>query len=323
MSNFALTGVAGYVAPRHVRAIRETGNALVAAFDPHDSVGMLDGYFPDCAYFSEFERFDRHLEKLRRGDEANRVQYLSICSPNYLHDAHIRFGLRIGADVICEKPLVLNPWNLDALATFEEETQRRIYSVLQLRHHPAFLALKQQCTKETGKRRKVTLTYITPRGLWYQHSWKGVPAKSGGLATNIGIHFFDLLIWLFGSVEDAELHHADAERVSGAFVLQNADVTWYLSVSRADSDAPSLHGGVQRSLSVDDIAVDFSAGFEDLHVEVYRSILNGGGFGIADARPAIEAGYHIRHAVPTLGVLDHHPLLLKRKELIRPLQKIF
>ncbi len=308
-----MTGVAGYIAPRHVRAIHDSGNALVAAFDPHDSVGMLDRYFPACAYFSEFERFDRHLEKLRRESEGSRIHYLSICSPNYLHDSHIRFGLRIGADVICEKPLVLNPWNLDALQIFEEETQQRIYSVLQLRCHPAFLELKSQLSRDAVKRRNVLLTYITPRGLWYHHSWKGVISKSGGLATNIGIHFFDLLIWLFGDVENSELHYEDAERVSGSFVLKNADVCWYLSISAEDAAYAKQNKRIHRSLTIDDITVDFSEGFDSLHTDVYRQILQGNGFGITDARPAIEAAHQIRHALPEAHQSHFHPLLKKMR----------
>jgi len=228
--NFAITGVAGYVAPRHLKAIKETGNRLVAAVDPHDSVGLLDSYFEDVRFFTEFERFDRHIEKLRRQGEDQRVHYVSICSPNYLHDAHCRFALRVGADAICEKPVVLNPWNIDALQELEKESGKKIFTVLQLRVHPSLIALKEKLQKEKSSfKKEIILTYITSRGLWYLVSWKGQIEKSGGLATNIGIHFFDLLLWLFGKVEGFEVHLATPTRAAGYMELENARVKWFLS----------------------------------------------------------------------------------------------
>lgn len=296
MKNFALTGLAGYIAPRHLQAIRDTGNRLVAAVDPHDSVGILDGYFPDAAFFSEFERFDRHLELLRRKEEEQRVQYLSICAPNHLHDAHIRLALRIGADAICEKPLVLNPWNLDQLAQLEAETGRRVWTILQLRVHPALLALRERLQAEPGKRHQVNLTYLTSRGVWYRYSWKGDEAKSGGVVTNIGIHFFDLLLWLFGNVQAATVTTADAQRMGGTLVLDRADVTWFLSIDR--TDLPGHLQGTQptyRSITIDGEEVEFSGGFRDLHTVVYEETLAGRGFGLDDARPSIELVYRLRH----------------------------
>ena len=299
MKNFALTGVAGYIAPRHLKAIKETGNKLLAAVDPHDSVGILDQYFPKSSFFTEFERFDRHLEKLRRIGEKDRVHYLTICSPNNLHDAHIRLALRIGANAICEKPLVLNPWNLDALQELEIETNARVYTILQLRVHPSLIELKNSIQEESsGKRHKVNLTYITSRGIWYDYSWKGIIEKSGGIGTNIGIHFFDLLIWLFGSVEYNELHLSESKKMSGFIELKNADVSWFLSADNTDlpSDAISENKATYRSIKVDDREIQFSAGFTDLHTRVYEETLNGNGFGIDDARPAIKLAHDIRHS---------------------------
>src|SRR5262245_4158092 len=224
MMNFAMTGVAGFVAPRHLQAIRDTGNRLVAAVDPHDAVGVLDRYSFQVRFFTEIERFDRHLEKLRRGTETERVHYVSICSPNYLHDAHMRMALRVGADVICEKPLVINPWNLDALQELEHETGRRISTVLQLRVHPAVLAFRQRMALEKERRHQVVLTYITARGRWYDVSWKGSDERSGGLVTNIGIHFFDLLLWLFGPLQRSVVHQREPRRAAGSLELQRADV---------------------------------------------------------------------------------------------------
>src|SRR5438445_2323159 len=232
--NFALTGAAGYIAPRHLEAIKDTGNRLVAAVDPHDAVGILDRYSFDVRFFTEFERFDRHLEKLRRGPAADRVQYLSICSPNYLHDAHIRLALRIGADAICEKPLVINPWNLDALKELEEETGGRVHTVLQLRLHPQLMALRERLLKQTDTIHDVSLTYVTSRGRWYDVSWKGSDERSGGLVTNIGIHFFDLLLWLFGPPEACEVHVRAPHRVGGFLELERASVRWFLSTDSRD-----------------------------------------------------------------------------------------
>src|SRR4030066_119091 len=228
--NFALIGAAGYIAPRHMKAIRDTDNRLVAALDKSDSVGIMDSYFFDVAFFTEFERFDRHAEKLRRQSEESRIHYVSLCSPNYLHDAHVRFALRIGADAICEKPLVLNPWNLDALAEMEQESGKRIYNILQLRVHPSIVALREKVQQTpTGKKYAIDLTYITSRGNWYFSSWKGDVSKSGGIATNIGVHFFDILIWIFGGVQHQEVHLADHRKVAGFLVLEKAQIRWFLS----------------------------------------------------------------------------------------------
>ncbi|HET8654112.1 MAG TPA: Gfo/Idh/MocA family oxidoreductase [Longimicrobiaceae bacterium] len=310
MANFALTGLAGYIAPRHLQAIRDTGNRLVAAMDPHDAVGVVDSYFPDAAFFTEFERFDRHLEMLRRDSAENRVQYVSVCSPNHLHDAHIRLALRIGADAICEKPLVLNPWNLDALAGLEREYQRRVYTVLQLRVHPALTALRERLQADPSRRHHVRLSYITSRGKWYRYSWKGDVAKSGGVATNIGVHFFDLLLWLFGEVRRSEVHLSEPARVGGSFELANADVEWFLSIDRAD--LPESVRGAQptyRSITVDGEEIEFSGGFRDLHTRVYEETLAGRGFGIEHARRAIELVYRIRTAKPVRPSLEMHPFI--------------
>lgn len=296
--NFALTGVAGYIAPRHLQAIRDTGNRLVAAVDPHDSVGILDSFFPHAAFFTEFERFDRHLEKLRRGPEDERVHYLTICAPNHLHDAHARLGLRVGADVICEKPLVIKPWNLDALEELEAEYGRRIWTVLQLRVHPALIALRERLLAERGARRhQVRLRYVTSRGQWYRFSWKGDVEKSGGVATNIGIHFFDWLLWSFGGVRRSQVRERNDDRAAGLLELEHADVEWLLSIDAAD--LPESVAGRQptyRSITVDGEEVEFSGGFRDLHTVVYEETLAGRGFGIADARPSIELVHQIRTA---------------------------
>ncbi len=308
--NFALTGAAGYIAPRHLKAIRDTGHRLVAAIDPHDSVGVLDEYFSDVAFFTEFERFDRHLEKLRRGAAAERVDMLSVCAPNHLHDAHIRLALRIGADVICEKPLVLNPWNLDALAQLEGETGGRVYTVLQLRVHPELVALRQRLAHDL-RRRRVVLTYVTARGPWYRYSWKGDSERSGGIATNIGIHLFDLLMWLFGGVDRCELHLAEPTRMAGALRLARADVVWFLSVDQRDLPHSTAPGRLTtlRSITVDDDEVEFSGGFSDLHTLVYERTLAGSGFSIDEARPSVELVHRIRHAPAAAPTGDRHPRL--------------
>ena len=299
--NFAITGVAGYIAPRHLGAIKDTGNRLVAAVDPHDSVGILDRFFYDVAYFREFERFDRHVDKLRRKSEQDRVHYVSICSPNYLHDAHIRFALRTGADAICEKPLVLNPWNCDALMELEAESGRRVNTVLQLRLHPAVQALKEKFAPAgDDTRHDVNLTYITSRGSWYLHSWKGDADRSGGLVSNIGIHFFDMLIWLFGSVQQSSVYLAEKERTCGHLELERARVNWFLSVDRGDLPRSVVSGGqtTYRSITIDGEEVEFSGGFTDLHTRVYEATLAGRGFGIADARPSIDLVHNIRTSEP-------------------------
>jgi UDP-N-acetyl-2-amino-2-deoxyglucuronate dehydrogenase len=295
--NFALIGVGGYIAPRHLRAIRDTGNRLVAAVDPKDSVGILDQFSFDVKFFTEIERFDRHLEKLRRGLEENRVHYVSVCSPNYLHDAHCRLALRIGADVICEKPLVINPWNFDALEELEAETKHRINTVLQLRLHPELVRLKQSLQAQGGQR-DVVLTYITSRGSWYHVSWKGQPEKSGGIATNIGVHLFDLLLWLFGPVGNLRVYHSDSSRMSGFMELERARVRWFLSVDPRDLPSPVTLGGktTYRAITVDSKEIEFSEGFTDLHTRVYEETLAGRGFGIVEARPSIELTYALRTA---------------------------
>ncbi len=293
--NFAITGLAGYIAPRHLQAVKETGNNLIAAIDPHDSVGIIDRFFPGCAYFREFERFDRHIEKLRRGPDSGRMHYLSICSPNFLHDAHIRFALRAGAHAICEKPLVLNPWNAEALRELEEEYGRRVYTILQLRLHPAVTALKEKFG-DTAERHEIELNYITARGKWYLFSWKGDPTKSGGLATNIGIHFFDMLMWIFGPPEQCRVHIKEHTRVSGILELERAQVKWRLSIEQDDLPADCRQEGkpTYRSIRVDGEEVEFSGGFTDLHTRVYENTLDGHGFGIDDALPSIRLVHAIR-----------------------------
>ncbi|MBN1557358.1 MAG: Gfo/Idh/MocA family oxidoreductase, partial [Lentisphaerae bacterium] len=302
MANFALIGAAGFVAPRHMRAIRETGNRLVAASDPHDSVGVIDSYFPEARFFTEIERFDRHLEKLRRRSDEERAHYISICSPNYLHDAHVRLALRLGAHAVCEKPLVINPWNLDQLAELEQEHGARVYTVLQLRHLPALRTLKTQIEKGalTG-RADVVLTYITRRGAWYGISWKGAEEKSGGLAMNIGIHFFDLVLWLFGEAEASAVHVRQTDKMAGVLELERARVRWFLSVDEGDlPDAVRRDGRhACRSLCVDGEEIEFSSGFEALHTRVYEGVLAGTGPGIAEARPSIQLVYDIRRAEMT------------------------
>lgn len=296
--NFAITGVAGYIAPRHLKAIKETGNNLLAALDPHDAVGILDSYFPEARFFTEFERFDRYAEKLRHLGEEKKIQYLSICTPNYLHDAHIRFALRIGAHAICEKPLVLNPWNIDALKELEKEYGKKVYTILQLRVHPALVALKKEIENEPNKIHNVSLTYITSRGEWYLSSWKNQLEKSGGLATNIGIHFFDLLIWLFGDVKSFELYSNTMKQVSGFLELKHAKVKWFLSIDQKDLPEKIKKSlkRTYRSLNIDNKEIEFSDGFTDLHTEIYRRILNGEGFGLDDAKPAIILAHNIRNA---------------------------
>lgn len=297
MKNFALTGAAGYVAPRHMKAIKATGNRLVAAIDPHTSVGILDSYFPEARFFTEVERFDRHLEKLRRRNDDDRVHYLSVCSPNYLHDAHVRLGLRTGATVICEKPLVISPWNLDQLAEIESETGRRVYSILQLRVLPALIELHERCSKLT-ERKEVRLDYMSRRGPWYHTSWKGSPEHSGGLAMNIGVHLFDMLLWLFGPCEKLTVQQAESAKMRGVLELERARVSWFLSVDQHDlpEDVRAEGGYAFRSLTMDGESLEFSPGFTDLHTRSYEEVLAGRGFGIEDTRPAIELIHRIRHA---------------------------
>lgn len=308
---FALIGASGYIAPRHMKAIFDTENILVAALDKYDNVGILDNYFPEADFFLEAERFDRHLDKLRRkGDE--KIDYVSICSPNYLHDAHIRLALRNNCNAICEKPVVLNPWNLDALGEIEKETGKRIYNILQLRYHPAILQLREEILSgPPGKIYDIDLTYITSRGKWYFMSWKGDTSKSGGIATNIGVHFYDMLIWIFGSLRENILHYNRPDTAAGLLVLEKARVRWLLSI-----DAKSLPEEVvikgqrtYRSVTVNGREIEFSGGFTDLHTVTYQQILKGGGFGLEDARPSIETVFTIRNATPIGKVGDYHPFL--------------
>lgn len=313
MKNFAITGVAGYIAPRHLQAIKDTDNNLIAAVDPHDSVGILDRYFPKTSFFTEFERFDRHLEKLRRINSSEKVDYLSICSPNNLHDAHIRLALRVGADAICEKPLVLNPWNLDQLQEIESETGKKVYTVLQLRVHPALVAIKKELDKKkTKQKHNVVLTYVTSRGPWYNYSWKGREDISGGVATNIGIHFFDMLMWMFGNSQKNHLFLREPNKAAGFIELQNANVKWFLSIDAQDLPKESIekNKSTHRSITIDGNELEFTEGFSDLHTKIYDEIIKGNGFGIETARPSIEAAYDIRH-LPITNLKElYHPILL-------------
>lgn len=289
MYNFALIGAAGFVAPRHIQAIYETGNNLVAAIDPHDSVGVLDKYFLDCEFFTEIERFDRYLEKLRR--EEKKVDYVSICSPNYLHDAHCRLAMRAGADVICEKPAVISQWNIDQLIAIEKETNKKINVVLQLRLYPELIELKKKF-KNTTKFHNVKIKYITPRGKWYYESWKGNHEKSGGLVVNIGIHLFDLVIWLFGKVKNIDVFYNERNKIAGSLMLDKASVEWSMSIDA--NDLPEGSGASYRLISIDGIPLRFDNVFNSLHTEVYKNVFNGKGFGLEDARQSIECVNKIR-----------------------------
>jgi UDP-N-acetyl-2-amino-2-deoxyglucuronate dehydrogenase len=311
IQNFALIGAAGYIAPRHMRAIKDTGNKLVAALDRFDSVGIIDSFFPEAAFFTETERFDRHMDKLRRkGDE--KIEYVSICSPNYLHDAHIRLSLRNEANAICEKPIVLNPWNVDALSEIEKESGKQIYTILQLRLHPSIIKLKELV--ENGPKDKVydlDLTYITSRGRWYFISWKGDEQRSGGVATNIGVHFFDMLTWIFGDVKRNDVHVSVEDTAAGFLELEKARVRWYLSL-RKDTIPQEVRDSGQatfRSITIEGEEIEFSGGFSDLHTESYKGILNGDGFGIQEARKSIEIVHNIRSAQPIGLKGDYHPIL--------------
>ena len=296
MKRFALIGAAGFIAPRHFKAIRDTGNVLLAALDKHDNVGVLDSYFPEADFFIEFERFDRHLEKLKRKN--TKVDYITICSPNYLHDSHIRFALRYGANAICEKPLVLNPWNLDALREMEVETGRKVFTILQLRLHPSIIAVRDQILQgPPDKIYEVDLNYITSRGNWYQSSWKGDDSKAGGIATNIGIHFFDMLIWIFGPVASIRVDQLKADHASGYLELEKAKVRWFLSINfnHLPDEAKRNNKRTYRSLMLEGKEIEFSEGFTDLHTKSYIEILKGNAFGLDDARPSIDLVYKIRN----------------------------
>lgn len=312
MKNFALIGAAGYIAPRHMKAIKDTNNALLAAVDKNDSVGIIDSYFPDAAFFTEFERFDRHLEKLKRNQQ--KIDYVSICSPNYLHDAHIRFGLRYGADVICEKPIVLNPWNIDALEDIERETGKNVYNILQLRLHKSIMDLKKKV--DNGPKDKVydfNLTYQTSRGSWYYTSWKGDKNKSGGIATNIGVHFFDMLGWIFGNLKENVVHIHTHDRAAGYLEYDKARVRWFLSINYDTLPKEIKEKGLRtyRSITIDDEEIEFSGGFTELHTESYKDILSGGGYRIGEARKAIETVHSIRNATPIGLKGEYHPFANK------------
>ena len=308
--NFGLIGAGGFIAPKHLQAIHDTGNTLVAAVDPHDCVGKLDSFFPDARFFTEIERFDRYLEKCRRGSKDEHIQYVSVCSPNYLHDAHVRLALRIKAHAICEKPLVISPWNLDALEDLEYEHGRRVYSVLQLRLLPSLLDLRERLQAETPREKAdICLTYVTRRGRWYDTSWKGSLEKSGGVALNIGIHFFDLLIWLFGEAESTKLHLRESRKMAGVLELERARVKWFLSTDADDlPDHVVQEGGYAfRSMTYNGQEIEFSGGFTDLHTRVYEEILAGRGTGISDARPAIELAHAISRSDTERSLTGAHP----------------
>jgi len=296
MKNFALIGAAGYIAPRHMKAIKDTGNRLIAALDKNDSVGILDSYFPEADFFTEFERFDRHIEKLKR--KGIKTDFVSVCSPNYLHDSHIRFGLRVGADVICEKPVVLNPWNIDALAEIEKETSKKIFTILQLRLHPAIIALKERVQAEPkDKKHEIELDYITSRGHWYYASWKGDIQKSGGIATNIGVHFFDMLMWIFGEVKENIVIEHTRSTASGILELENASVKWRLSidVNNLPEDLKASGKRTYRALNIDGESFEFSDGFTELHTKSYENILEGKGFPLMETKRAIQLVHDIRN----------------------------
>ena len=309
MKNFALFGVAGYIAPRHLKAIAETGNTLVAAYDKFDSVGILDRHFPQAAFFTELELFDRHCTKLKTTPQA--INYVSICTPNYLHDSHMRYSLRLGADVICEKPLVLNPWNIDGLLNIEKETGHHINTILQLRLHPSIVALKKRVeASPKDKIFDVDLTYITSRGNWYYTSWKGDIRKSGGIATNIGIHFYDMLQWIFGEVKQNIVHVMSHDRCAGYIEFSRARVRYFLSINEQNLPANAVQGEKRtyRVINIDGEEFEFSEGFTELHTESYKQILAGNGFGVEDARKSIEIVHAIRNAQPVGLKGDYHPL---------------
>lgn len=314
MKNFALIGAAGYIAPRHMQAIKTTGNELVAALDINDSVGIIDSHFPNAEFFTEFERFDRHVDKMHRANDSRRIDYVAICSPNYLHDSHMRFALRSGADAICEKPLVLNPWNIDGLLGLERDTGHKVNTILQLRVHPSIVALHEKVKgQKHDTKHEVDLTYITSRGHWYLQSWKGDLKKSGGIATNIGVHFFDMLHFIFGNLQENVVHHSSDTKAAGYLEYENARVRWFLSVDVEDVPEAQLAAGQRtyRSITVDGDEIEFSGGFTDLHIRSYEEILAGRGFGLEENRTAIATVAAIRNAIiaPLQG--DYHPFLKK------------
>ena len=313
MKKFALIGAAGYIAPRHMKAIRDTNNSLVAALDTFDSVGVIDSYFPNADFFVEFERFDRHISKLQF-EKKLALDYVSICTPNYLHDAHIRFGLRQGADVICEKPLVLNPWNIDALKEVEKNTGKTIYNILQLRLHPSIIALKKKI--KNGPKDKVydvDLTYLTSRGNWYYTSWKGDITKSGGIATNIGVHLYDMLSWVFGEVKENIVHVHTHDRAAGYLEFEKARVRWFLSINAETlpDEVKAKGQTTYRSITVEGEEVEFSGGFTDLHTVSYQEIIAGNGYELEASRQAIEMVHNIRRATPVGAKGEYHPFVKK------------
>lgn len=309
MKTFALIGIGGYIAPRHLKAIKDTNNSLFAAYDVFDSVGILDSFFPNASFFTEFELFDRYCSKFK--NTSNKIDFVSICTPNYLHDAHMRYGLRLGADVICEKPLVLNPWNIEELSKIEKETGKRIYNILQLRLHKSIIELKAKIANgPKDKIYDVDLTYITSRGNWYYTSWKGDPRKSGGIATNIGVHFYDMLSWIFGPVKENIVHVCSHDRAAGYLGLERARVRYFLSINADNLPANAVEGEKRtyRSITVDGSEFEFSEGFTELHTESYRKILSGNGFGLDEARNSIQIVHDIRNATPIGLKGDYHPL---------------
>ncbi len=313
MTRYALIGAAGYIAPRHMRAIKDTGGDLISAFDPSDSVGVMDSFFPDTRFFTEFERFDRHIDKKRRAGD--KIDYISICSPNYLHDAHVRFGLRSDSHVICEKPLVLNPWNIDGLQELENDTGRRVYTILQLRLHPAIIALKEKIAAAPAKQIfDVDLSYITSRGGWFHVSWKGDEAKSGGIASNIGVHFFDMLSFIFGNLQTSHVHLRSDSNAAGFLEFKRARVRWFLSVDRHDLPPQTPEGQTTyRSITVNGEEIEFSGGFTDLHTQSYQHILSGGGFYVDEVRPSIELVSSIRTVDLEPGEGEMHPITLSKR----------
>jgi UDP-N-acetyl-2-amino-2-deoxyglucuronate dehydrogenase len=313
MKNFALIGASGYIAPRHMKAIKDTDNNLTAALDKFDSVGIIDSYFPKADFFTEFERFDRHISKLKFEKKLN-LDYVSICTPNYLHDSHIRFALRQGADAICEKPLVLNPWNIDALSNIQKETGKKIYNILQLRVHPSIIALKHKI--DNGPKDKIydiDLTYLTSRGDWYYTSWKGDVAKSGGIATNIGVHFFDMLSWIFGDLKQNLVHLNTHDRSAGYLEFEKARVRWFLSINgnTLPDEIKKIGQTTYRSITIEGEELEFSGGFKDLHTTAYKDIIDGRGFGLEASRQAIEIVHNIRHATPLGAKGEYHPFVKK------------
>jgi UDP-N-acetyl-2-amino-2-deoxyglucuronate dehydrogenase len=315
LKNFALIGAAGYIAPRHMQAIKATGNQLLAAFDPNDSVGVIDSHFPNADFFTEFERFDRHVDLRRRAGNGGQIDYVSICSPNYLHDSHMRFALRSGAHAICEKPLVLNPWNIDGLLEIERDTGRRVSTILQLRLHPAIIALRERVRRgPRDHKHEVDLAYVTSRGHWYLQSWKGDPKKSGGIATNIGVHFFDMLHYIFGALQTNVVHLSTDTKAAGYLEYENARVRWFLSVDVEDVPAAQRENGQRtyRSITVDGEEIEFSGGFTDLHNRSYEEILAGRGFGLEENRAAIDTVAAIRNGKPAPRAGDAHPFLQRQ-----------